>query len=182
MNYEDVELYHGGKYLEYSYYDMIPSKTNRWEYGPGLYLTNNADLAEKYAKGSRKLYKIIITSGTNIKNVKCKKSEMIDFINDYAIKSKRKPMINFINKYDTDEIPISILVNLCINDKALNPKQAIELRKFLVSHGVDYSIDTYSFNNNTKIIVVYNPKIIKKVQIVKKTQIDNPTSDIRELE
>lgn len=89
---------------------MIPSKSSRWEYGPVLYLINNVDLAEKYAKGSRKLYKIIIASGTDIKNVKCKKSEMIDFINDYAIKNKRKSIIYFINEYNMDEIPISILL------------------------------------------------------------------------
>lgn len=34
--FEDVELYHGGKDLELSYYDMIPSKSSRWEFGPGL--------------------------------------------------------------------------------------------------------------------------------------------------
>lgn len=148
---------------------------------PVCYLTNSVELAEKYAKGSRKLYKIIIASGTDIKNVKCKKSEMIDFINDYAIKNKRKSIIDFINEYDMEEIPISILVNLCINDKALNPKETIELRKFLISHGVDYAIDTFASSNNAKVIVVYNPKIIKKVQIVKKSQIDNSISDISEL-
>jgi hypothetical protein len=57
-----MSLWHGGD-LEGAYQETISHKKGRSEWGPGLYLTTHYGTAQKYSKGSRKLYMITIKKG-----------------------------------------------------------------------------------------------------------------------
>ena len=67
-----IQMYHGGNLeltprdtLHPDMFDKVPA-SKRQEYGPGLYLTTSEKVVEKYAKGSRKLYKITLKRGRDI--------------------------------------------------------------------------------------------------------------------
>ena len=59
---ETMTFWHGGN-LDTS--TDVSHKTGRWEYGPGLYLTTQFDVVQKYAKGSRKLYRVVVEKGVD---------------------------------------------------------------------------------------------------------------------
>lgn len=163
-----VSLWHGGKDLEYNYRDIKSHEKGRWEYGPGLYLTNKRDTAEKYAKGSRKVYRVTIEKGTDIEDVTISIEDIIEFVNKYVKVSKRLSIISDLNNNNrrTDAkgmIRAQILVNLCLNYEAIPNSRTNLLRQFLIDHGVDYSKETRFGGRNETVVVVINPRIITKV-------------------
>ena len=60
-----MTFWHGGNLDDYNQ-GAINQKAGRYEYGPGLYLITKYSEAIKYAKGSRKLYKVTVEKGNNI--------------------------------------------------------------------------------------------------------------------
>ena len=70
-------FWHGGNLSEYS--DIIAQKNGRYEFGSGLYLTTQYDVAKKYAKGSRKLYIVTVELGTDIHDSVIDTTKAIDF-------------------------------------------------------------------------------------------------------
>lgn len=91
-------FWHGGNLTEYN--DVIAQKNGRYEYGPGLYLTNFYDIAKKYAKGSRKLYIVTVSIGKDIKGSYVDTDKVLGFIDEYVIKSMRKDITERVLKYE----------------------------------------------------------------------------------
>ena len=95
-----LTLWHGGN-LEFGK-ENISHKGGRWEHGPGLYLTTHYDTARKYAKGSRKLYRVVIKRGVNIRDVDIPMTAVKEFIDTYFVKARRKDTTSRIEKHVKD--------------------------------------------------------------------------------
>jgi hypothetical protein len=167
---EDLTLWHGGRDLESSYDEVRPHKGGHLEHGPGLYLTTHYETAAKYAKGGGKLYKVTVGDGTNISNVVIPLDDMLGFVRRYVIGSKRRAMEEDLranmNRAKTDGVRAEVLINLCLNHEAIQNTKTGILRQFLIDHGVDYAKVSRYGGRDENLLVVINPKIIRKVEII----------------
>jgi hypothetical protein len=161
-----LTLWHGGN-LELGL-ENIAHKGSRWEHGPGLYLTTHYDTARKYSKGSRKLYRIVIKKGTNIRDVDIPMSEALSFIDGYVIKSKRKEILSRIEaRSQNGAINADTFLNIIINENAIKNTDTDKLRIFLVKQGIDYSIVDSAFGWGERMIVLFNMRNIVNKTIIK---------------
>jgi hypothetical protein len=95
-----MEFYHGGKL---SFIDeSFKYKSNRVVYGAGLYLTTYYDVAKKYTKGSRKLYKIELNQGNDISDSLLPYDKTIQFLKGITTKSKLNLFLNRIERFIID--------------------------------------------------------------------------------
>jgi hypothetical protein len=69
------------------------------EFGPGLYLTTAYETASKYAKGSRKLYRVFVNRGTDIRNVNLKVDVLKSFIQTILSNPKQKELMKNLERY-----------------------------------------------------------------------------------
>ena len=165
-----IVLWHGGRDLESGYPEVRSHGKGRWEHGPGLYLTTHYDTAAKYAKGGGKLYKVTVEEGTDIDDVTCPLEDAVQFVNRYVIGRKRKDMIDdlqrIMKRTNADQIRIEVLVNLCLNNEALPNSKTNVLRQFLIDHGVDYAWVKHYGGRDETVLVVINPRKIKKVEAI----------------
>jgi hypothetical protein len=158
-------LWHGGN-LEFGK-ENIAHKGGRWEHGPGLYLTTHYDTARKYAKGSRKLYRVVIRKGVNIRDVDIPMTAVQEFIDTYFIKARRKDTTSRIEKHVKDgKVNADTFLNITFNEQAIKNTDTDKLRSFLVQQGVDYSIVDNAFGWRERMIVLFNMKNIVSKQIV----------------
>jgi predicted N-acetyltransferase YhbS len=158
-----MELYHGGNLDEYN--DIIAQKNGRYEYGAGLYLTTHQDTARKYAKGSRKLYKIIVEKGMDIHDATIDAENVNSFIKKYVISSKRKEISERLSKWNVDgKIKAYIFNNVILNEKGISPSNTKNLRIFLVDNGIDYEVVDNPFGWGETMIVLYNMAKIVNVE------------------
>lgn len=162
---QTMTLWHGGN-LEFAQ-ENISHKGGRWEHGPGLYLTTHYDTARKYAKGSRKLYRIVLRKGTNITDVTIPMVAVREFIDTYFIKSRKKEIVARIEKrIKEDKINADTFLNIAFNEQAIKNTDTDKLRKFLVTQGVDYSIVDNAFGWHERMVVLFNMKNIVSKKIV----------------
>lgn len=178
-----IQMYHGGNLeltprgtLHPDMFDKVPA-SKRQEYGPGLYLTTSEKVVEKYAKGSRKLYKITLKRGRDISDVKLPISA-IDELTESMGKAKVKKIKERIEGSRFEEngkVGAYIILNFCINDKLLQTERGRRgMRDFLVKHGIDYELHQSPFGWKESMIVLFNLKLIQKVeQLNKKDVIDS---------
>lgn len=166
-----MELWHGGRDLEYNYRAPKPCAKGRWEGGPGLYLTTHYETAYKYSKGGGKTYKVDFELGNNQADVYIPLDKVIDFVSKSVAVKHRKNIISDIHDNakrlgNFESVKSEVLVNLCINYEALTPKKTVELNRFLVENNVDYgTITNYSGRPET-VIVLYNLDLIQKVKAI----------------
>jgi len=157
-------FWHGGDLSEYS--DVIAQKNGRYEFGPGLYLTTQYDVAKKYAKGSRKLYIVTVALGNDIHDSFLETPKVIEFVKKYAIKAKRKEILYYIEKYNADgKIKGYLFNNLVLNHKAIKPSNTPMLRNFLVENSIDYEIINNAFGFGEDMMVLYNMKKIVQTTV-----------------
>ncbi len=166
-----LTLWHGGRDLESDYLEIISHKKGNWEYGPGLYLTTSYSTAAKYAKGGGKLYRVAIRQGVNISDVDLDMADVTEFVKRYGIASKRREFLDFCQqrmaRSGITRLPAESFVTLLINLEAIQNTKTADLRHFLIAHGVDYTfVQNYGGSGET-VVVVHNPRIIKKVEVVK---------------
>lgn len=166
-----MELWHGGKDLEY-YYDKPKTSTKgRWEGGPGLYLTTHYETARKYSKGGGATYKVDLDLGNHAKDVFIPIQDVVDFISSNVVVKHRKSIIEDIhdNAKRTktfDKVCSEVLINLCINYEALKGDKTLALNTFLVENNVGYNtIDNFSGRPET-VVVLFDLASIKKVKKV----------------
>jgi hypothetical protein len=160
-----LTLWHGGN-LEMGL-DNVKHKGGRWEYGPGLYLTTHYDTAKKYAKGSRKLYRIVVRKGNDIKDVMIPISAIQEFSDKYFIRSKKKEVESRIQKYiKDDKVPADIFLNIVCNEQAIKNTTTDNLRSFLVEQDVDYGIVDNAFGWHETMLVLFDMKNIVNKQII----------------
>ena len=164
---DTMTLWHGGRGLDMSYKEMRPHTKGNWEHGPGLYLTTHYETALDYAKGGNKIFQVTIKKGKDINGITIPLEDGIDFVKRYCIGRYRKQIIQDFN----DNIArrgglfLSSLVNLIFNYQAVSIANTVKLRQFIVDHGADYEI--VSYKGPVKIVVLFNPELIKSVKAVK---------------
>lgn len=169
MNY--IELWHGGRDLEFSYKEFGNTRKNRWEHGPGLYLTTHYDRARNYAKGGGKTYLVTVEEGNNIDNVLIDISLVNEFVANNIIKSKQKSILddlyeNMNRTNTTPSIHANVLVNLIINLEAISNTKTKKLNQFLVENNVDYGIVNRYSGREENVMVIFNNKKIKSVKFI----------------
>lgn len=166
---DTITLYHGGRGLEYGgHREIVPNAKGRWEHGPGLYLTTSYSRARSYAKGGRKVYKVVIRRGTNLRGSTISYQAVQQFTKQYIMARSRKSFIEDINtimaRYDlTDRVPSDVFVNLIINDNLLSSSKTPVLNKFLVDNGIDYSIVTNYGGSGETVVALFNRNLIVDV-------------------
>ncbi len=167
-----MKLWHGGRNLESDYNEPKKATKGRWEYGPGLYLTTHYETAYKYAKGGGKTYQVHFELGTNINDIQIKFDDALSFIQSNVTKSKRTIILEDIHFHlkrmgKTSELEANVFLNLMINHDAVIVEKTINLNKFLVEQGIDYStVDRFSGRDET-VVVIFNHKLIKSVKPIK---------------
>ena len=172
---ETLTLWHGGD-LDTTQ-DYIAHRGGRWEYGPGLYLTTHYDTAKKYAKGSRKLYRVVVRKGIDLPDANIKMDAVKDFVNVCVIKSKRKDVLERLTKHAKgSSLNGEIFVNVMVNEEAVKNTDTGKLREFLVRNGVDYAIVDNAFGWHERMVVVFNMDAVISKTIVK------PSEEIKEFD
>lgn len=168
-----MTFWHGGN-LDNPDNDLS-QKAGRFEYGPGLYLITKYDVAIKYAKGSRKLYKVDVETGNDLEYTGINADNVKEFIKTYIIPSKRNLVWNAMMKRinENNLIPGYIVNNVIINENAIKPGNTKFLRQFYVDNGIDYNIVNNPFGWGEKMLVLFNLKKIKNItKIGPKDKID----------
>lgn len=167
-----LTLWHGGN-LELEK-DAIMHKGGRWEHGPGLYLTTHYDTARKYAKGARKLYRVVVKRGTNLSDAQIPVASAVDFVGTYVIGTKRKDVVSRIEKHaKVSGIDADTFLNILINENAVKSTYTDRLREFLVHSGIDYSIVDNAFGWHERMVVLFNMKnIVSKTRVLPKDKIE----------
>jgi len=161
-----MNFFHGGNLDEYN--DVIAQKNGRYEYGPGLYLTNEYSVAKKYAKGNRKLYLITVEKGNDINDVVLSYQKCFNFIKEFCISKKLKEIILTLKEYEQNEtILASIFNNIILNHKAIMSTKTKYLRQFLIDNDIDYELISSGYFGN--LMVLYNMQKIKNIIRIKST-------------
>lgn len=166
---EVLTLWHGGN-LDFNE-ENVSHKKGRWEFGPGLYLTTHYNTAKKYAKGSRKLYQVVVQKGVDIKDVDLPVDTVLAFVNTYVIKAKKRDILERIEKRTSNGmISADTFLNIMINEEAIKNINTSQLRNFLVQNGIDYSIQDSAFGWHERMLVIFNMKKIVSKKVVKSTE------------
>lgn len=163
-----MSFWHGGNLDDIS---VRGNKSKRSVYGSGLYLAKSYNDGIKYAKGSRKLYKVVVEVGVDIADVKLDINKVNVFINTYVSKPKQKELMRYFDKHIINgEIDADIFNNLLINFKAISKNNQVELINFLVDNGIDYEYHGRAGYFHGDIMTLYN--ISKIVEITRVTSKD----------
>lgn len=165
---ETMTFWHGGN-LDTS--TDVSHKTGRWEYGPGLYLTTQFDVVQKYAKGSRKLYRVVVEKGVDLHSVMLPVPVVLKFVGEHAVKNKVKEVAEVIERLKkNDTINAEVFMNVLINRNAIRNSEAGELRQFFVDNGIDYSMVDNAFGWHEKMMILFNTKKIVSKEVVSSTR------------
>lgn len=172
-----IKMWHGGRDLEYSYREFKESRKKRWEYGPGLYLTDHYETARKYAKGGGKTYLVELEVSGFIGNKILDIDESFRFINSYVVKSRARQIMEDIDYHmkrvgSVSDVDANVFLNLMINYDAVVGKNTRKLNEFLVSHGIDISYSDRFGGRDETIICVFNNKNIKKIKVISASDVD----------
>lgn len=175
-NSDTLTLYHGGRGLEFNYMDIFPNAKGRWEHGPGLYLTTSYSRAYQYARGGRKIYKVVIKRGNNLRGATIPFDNVLNFVKSYIVTSKRRKFVDELTeimlRYDlTDSVPADNFTNIIINDDLLPSSKTPALTQFLVDNGIDYSIVSSYGGANETVVVLFNRNLILSAKPVGKEKI-----------
>lgn len=167
-----MSFWHGGDLSDTS---MRPQKKGRFEYGAGLYLITKYEVAQRYAKGSRKLYKVDVHKGNDISTIKLNDTDAINFVNTYVKRSERKEILYYIyqNIERVGYLAANSFNNLLLNSKGIGAKDTVTLSKFLVQNGADYELISSPFGwGNAVMMVLYNiDKVAKITRVMPKDNI-----------
>ena len=160
-------MYHGGTMNRVK----APTK-GRWEYGPGLYLTNSYELARKYGMGSRRVFRCKIARGKDLSESLIDTRDVEKFIELHG-GSKRADYRSFISRHNKDGMfPAEILVNLAVNNN-MRSSSANALREFLRDHGVDYALNRWSGGEaGTYVLTLYDDSNLLEFKPISRVVMD----------
>lgn len=167
-----MTFWHGGNLDDIS---VKGNRSGRSVYGSGLYLAKSYNDAIKYAKGSRKLYKVVVEKGVDINDVKLDIDRVNNFIAKYVSKVKQKELKYYIEKNTIDgKIDADSFNNLLINYKAIGNKNQADLIYFLIDNGIDYEYHGRTGFFHGDIMTLYNTsKIVDIVRVTSKDKIND---------
>lgn len=166
-----MNFWHGGDLNSFD--EIISQKNGRYEYGAGLYITTHYGTAQKYAKGSRKLYLLTVAKGNDIFGSFLPLDKTKDFINTYIISNKRKMLFERLQNHIVDgKVKAYVFNNIILNEKAIKSTNTKFLRNFYVENNIDYEIIDNAFGWHEKMMVLYNmKKIVNIIQVGPKDKI-----------
>lgn len=166
-------FFHGGNLDKMDYQEIIAPKTGRFEYGIGLYLTTSREVAEKYSKGSRKLY--LVELENNIVDLNSVKVNINDINNNLKVflskpdyQKLQKPLLSTVERTQKEEINLGTLNIIMLNYRILKPKYAADIVKYFISKGADAYVDDNTFGWGEKTVVLFNFQKIKNIQKIDK--------------
>lgn len=173
-----LTLWHGGNLNDNL--SLIAQKKGRFEYGSGLYATTHYGTAIKYAKGSRKLYRIVLSKGNSANDNPVNFDAALNFVDSFVIKAKREEIKLRMEKWrEGDGISAYIFNNIILNNDAIKPSNTRELSQFLVDQGIDYLLVPNAFGWGEMMVVIFNLQKIANISRVmpkeKIEQFDLPT-------
>lgn len=167
-NKSTMTFWHGGDLDDID--NNLSHKGGRWEFGPGLYLTTQYDVVQKYAKGSRKLYKVTVEHGRELDDEWFTRETVDAFVNKHVIKARRKDVSAALDRTQRDgRVNGNTFLNILINNNAIRNTDTNELRKFFVQNNVDYHVVDNAFGWGEKMMVLFDMSKIVGVQRVKST-------------
>jgi len=173
MKNNNLVFWHGGN-LDGSLSNDFEIKTKNQEYGPGLYLTSSWSVVKNYIKGSRKLYKVEVKRGRDIKDINIPYSIYEDFIDTYLSKPKATFLKVRTKKYkENNSINLDVVNNIFVNTDFLTPKLSKYVRQFYIENGGDYHIVNNAFGWGEDMLVLFNYKKIASVNKVKSNEIED---------
>lgn len=158
-----ITMWHGGNLDEID--NNLSHKTGRFEYGTGLYLSDNLNMVlNSYAKGNRKLYLVTVEKGLDIDDALLDFEKVKMFINRYIKVGFKKSIIeNLSMKLKDGKVPAYRFNNMILNHKAISASKTNLLRQFLVENGIDYELTGNPFPYSGEMLVVYNINKIKNI-------------------
>jgi len=171
------KMYHGGKRWSFIPTEIQPSAKNRYEAGVGIYFTNYYDTASRYSKGGRVIHLVDIDKNfTKIDDVSVEVNEFVkDIKNISGLKLREKitqDIINYATKTNKTSVPLSVLNNLVVNYEVGSGQVGVKIANYFASKGADANIEQQGAGEYW--LVVFNPKIIKKVKIVDQSKVSEP--------
>ncbi len=170
--------WHGGHKWEGSP-EIRPSKKGQYECGPGIYSTTNLSTASRYAKGGGRIIQFTIDPEvTWLEDVKIPFDDALAFIKSSHHIGKRRILQNDLQRsYELRDhirfsgmLPLTILVNLAVNNNCLSGKASPELAEFLSSKGAQASLHRSSGNEDW--VIIFDPKAITSYDIKSAKDID----------
>lgn len=172
-----MELWHGGLKWEGAP-EIRPPKKGRYECGPGIYLTTHYLRARNYAKGGKVVTRVCLADAIRwLEDAHQPLDIVVEFVNSLSGLKQRKALLDALHavaeRKGTPTIPLSSLVNLCINMELLSGKLGPKMAEWLVEQGVDASC--HRPYGEEYWVVVFNPRIIKKHRVASAR--DVPVSD-----
>ena len=178
-NTSTFQMYHGGVKWTRIPREILGSKKNRYEGGVGIYFTNVYNTAREYARGSNVVHLVDIDKNfKDIKKVDLKLDDVVGFVKNCRGMKNKNSIIEYLRdsaaRRNVDFVGASVLNNLIVNHESGAGKVGIEVAKYFISKGIDASMDRRSGDEFW--LVVFNPYIIKKVQIINPKTI---TSDFK---
>lgn len=169
-----IEMYHGGNKW-YSEPELRPPSKGRYEFGPGIYFTNNYETAKKYARGSNVVQLVKIDRNfKDMKSVSLEMNAVLDFLKNNIPPKNRKniqaDIIRYSERSGKTSIPLTVINNLIVNWESGAGQIGIEIANFYAQSGADAVVESRS--GDEQWMVIFNPKIIKKYEIVKDVPVD----------
>jgi hypothetical protein len=169
------QMYHGGQEWNSIPTEIIQSRKNRYEYGVGIYTTNNYETAARYGKGGRVVQILDIDKNyRDIKDVTIPLFDVINFLNTIRVKNKSKIIEDLrsnANRMKRNDVSANVINNLIVNHQAGAGDAGVQVTKFLTQHGVDALLEHKS--GEEYYLIIFNPQIIKQVRKVDPKQINN---------
>lgn len=182
----EIQLWHGGRDLEYSYKELRGSKNGKWEHGAGLYLTTHYDTAYSYSKGGGKTYLITldIDPDKDLYSKKITIDEALNFISNNCKKNKLSLLSTDLNENlkrngNMEYVSLDVLQNLIINHEAIANSKSYLLNEFIVNCGVQYGLVSRFKGRDEQVLVIYDRDTIKKVKPIPSKEV---TTDMFELQ
>lgn len=151
-----MHFWHGGNLDEIK--DTVAHKKGRYEYGAGLYLTTSHNVVEKYIKGGRTLYYVVVEKGNDLSDVDLDLDNVNEFVNSYVIENKKNDVNSRLAKYIKDnKISASIFNNIMLSGAILSTNTD-KLRDFLINNDIDYELIDNAFGWHEQMMVLYDMK------------------------
>lgn len=169
--------WHGGHKWEGSP-EIRPSKKGQYECGPGIYSTTNLNTASRYSKGGGRIIQFTIDPDiTWLEDVKIPFDEAMTFVKKSDHIGKRRILHDDLQRsYELRDhirfegmLPLSILVNLAVNNNCLSGKASPELAEFLTAKGAQASLHR---SGDEDWVIIFDPKAITNYDIKSSKDID----------
>lgn len=164
-----MSFWHGGNMDIVS--DAVHQKRGNWEYGPGLYLTTNYDIALRYARGNRKLYMVTVKKGVDAKDSYLDWNTVQDFIKRHGVQKNLRHTLDRMQKYVRNEKILATIFLNVLSDTHETIRKPIqnkprEILEFLIQNGIDYLTVSSPFGALETMMVLFNTKKIENIERV----------------